>query len=568
MSGQCITKIPHDCGTSDGLQVFDRDDGTVDGFCFPCGKYVRHPYGNEKSTKDLPKPIIKTSEEVLRELEEITSYPVVDIRQKKLRKETLDFFGIKVAVSEADGETPTALYYPYHIGGQLTGYKVKILETKRMWAIGSTRDVDFFGWQQALKQGARKIVITEGEDDAVALKRVIQRHSKSGYADYYAVVSLPSGAGSAKDMVYKNKDLLFKTFEEVILCFDQDKVGLEAVEDVVKLVPECTVMTCPDKDANDAVINGKSKALFNALWKAEAPKNTRLVFADDIFDDSNKPTEMGQLTYPWPHINKPLRNIRYGTTTYIGAGTKMGKSEVVDSMAVHFVTHDGVKVFLAKPEQTNGETMKKLAGKVAGIPFHDPEVPWDQEAYDKAGDAFRKEVALVNLYQHVGWESLQKDIIAAVNWGAKAVMIDPITNLTAGVPPGEANTLLQTITSDLSVMALDMNFAAFIFCHLKAHEGDIPLEKRKGYYAKDKYIGLGACPHEKGGTVLSSQFAGSRSMQQKCHTMLALEGNRDEALDENIRNMRSLKILEEREFGATGAFPLFWNKNTTLFKEI
>lgn len=49
--------------------------------------------------------------------------------------------------------------------------------------------------------------------------------------------------------------------------------------------------------------------------------------------------------------------------------------------------------------------------------------------------------------------------------------------------------------------------------------------------------------------------------------MLALEGNKDPELPIEVRNLRNLKLLEDREFGGTGNFPLWWNENTTMFME-
>ena len=57
---------------------------------------------------------------------------------------------------------------------------------------------------------------------------------------------------------------------------------------------------------------------------------------------------------------------------------------------------------------------------------------------------------MVNLYQHLGWETLRDDIVSAAHLGAKAFFIDPITNLTNGVNPAEANTMLQGIAQDFS----------------------------------------------------------------------------------------------------------------------
>jgi len=34
MAGKCIEKLPHSCGTRDGLQVFEKEDGTYDGYCY------------------------------------------------------------------------------------------------------------------------------------------------------------------------------------------------------------------------------------------------------------------------------------------------------------------------------------------------------------------------------------------------------------------------------------------------------------------------------------------------------------------------------------------------------
>lgn len=243
------------------------------------------------------------------------------------------------------------------------------------------------------------------------------------------------------------------------------------------------------------------------------------------------------------------------------------KSELLNALAAHFIREHGIKVFMAKPEEGNKKTYKLLAGKLVGKYFHDPDKEFDYDAYDRAGEILQGKLAMVNLYQHLGWESLKNDIIAAVSWGAKAIFIDPITNLTNGTDAGDANSKLQEIAQDLAAMALDYNIVIFIFCHLKAPEGNIAKEKREKYYHDGKYLGLGNCPHELGGDVLSAQFAGSRAMMRSCNMMLGLEGNKDSTLDDEVKNMRDLVLLEDREFGETGRFGLYWNKNSTLFEQ-
>lgn len=573
--GQCLIKLPHSCGSSDALQVFAEEDGTTSGFCFACSTFVENPFGEPRLANTIELPPPKTKDQINAEIAEISGYQILPLNHKKLSAEALEAFGVRVGVSEADGTTPEVVYYPYTKGGHIVAYKAKLIPKnggkKKMWSIGEMKDVDPFGWEQAKGSGGKKLIITEGEDDAIAMSRILDRYTKSDYRDSKpAVVSIPFGSAGAARFLTRFKTEIKGRWKEIVLAFDQDKAGQAAVEEVMKILPEAVSATLPSKDVNQALIDGYAKAAFNAVtFNAEKPKNTRLVFGEQLHDEAREPPRYGDLTWPWEHLNKKTRGIRYGETIYIGAGVKMGKSELLNAIAAHFIQDHGVQVFMAKPEEGNKKTYKLLAGKITGKYFHDPDKEFDYEAYDKAGTILHGKLAMVNLYQHLGWETLKADIIAAVSWGAKAVFIDPITNLTNGIDSGDANTKLQEIAQDLAAMALDYNIVIFIFCHLKAPEGNIAKERREKYYHDGKYLGLGNCPHEAGGNVYSAQFAGSRAMMRSCNMMLGLEGNKDPDIeDENISNRRDLVLLEDREFGETGRFPLYWNSNNTKFEEL
>ena len=571
--GQCLEKIKYNLdGEIVTVQVFANEDGGVDGYCYSKGVYIANPYGEPRKSSDLALPKPKSKAEIEAEIAEVQGYQVLPLDHKKLGVEGLEAYGVRVSVSETDGRTPELVYYPYTKKGRISGYKVKLIpkdgSAKKMWSLGDLKDVDLFGWENAIGLGAKKLIITEGEDDAIALSRIIKRYQKPEYAGMVAVVSIAHGAASAAKDLGKLKQEIKERFKEVVLCFDQDDAGHKAVEECVLIFPDAISATLPRKDANQCLIDGVTRAAFNAvMFNAEKPKNTRLVFGEQLHDEAREPPKYGDLTWPWDHINKVTRGIRYGETIYIGAGVKMGKSELLNAIAAHFIQDHGIKVFMAKPEEANKKTYKLLAGKMVGKKFHDPKVEFDYGAYDKAGEILRGKLAMVNLYQHLGWETLKADIISAVSWGAKAVFIDPITNLTNGIDSGEANTILQSIAQDLAAMALDYNIVIFIFCHLKAPDSNIAREKREKLYRDGKFIGLGNCPHELGGDVVSAQFAGSRAMMRSCNMMLGLEGNKDNELDAEIKNMRDLVLLEDREFGETGRFPLYWNNTTTMFVE-
>ncbi len=549
--GLCIVKMEHECGSSDGLQVFRSNTGGYNGYCFACDTFVPNPY-SDRPVGYAPEAVklSKSPEQVKAELEEIGGLPVVDLPERKLEAWALDYFGIKIGLSEQDGSTPVLHYYPYTSKGKLTGFKGRLIASKAMWMVGSAKEADLFGWERAIQTGSKRLIIVEGELDAVSVYQALKKKSRGSQWEHYdpAVVSLRNGAsGVRKDLSRQAADIRAH-FKEVVLAFDRDKAGLKATEEGMQVLPNARAVELPCKDANECLIQGKAMALCNTvLFKASTPKNTRLVWGPSLYEDGRKQAEPG-LSWPWEGMTQLTRGLRFGETLYLGAGVKMGKSELVNSLASHLMINHGMKVFLAKPEETNRKTYQLVLGKVAGRIFHDPNIEFDYDAYDKASQEVGDKLCMLNLYQHLGWNSLRADIVEAVEAGCQAVFIDPITNLTNGVASGDANTMLQGIAQELAAMAKDLNIMVFIFCHLKAPET--------------------GPPHERGGKVLSHQFSGSRAMMRSCNMMLGLEGSKDPDLPPEERNVRKLIILEDREFGVTGQVRLYWDKNTSLFNEI
>ena len=550
MVGTVVDRQPHSCGSKKGLNIFqDGAAGGYTGFCFACKTYVPDPYKDKPEGYTPPVGFRKSPEEIEAEIKAISKFPSKALPDRKLTQDTLSYFQTRVAVSEENGEDITAHYYPYFKNDVPVGYKCRLTDVKKFWGIGKIADADLFGWNLAIKSGSKRLYITEGEIDAMSLYQIIKENQRGEYADFIpAVVSLVNGASSAaRSLAAMAKDIR-QYFKEIVLVFDNDKPGQDAVEDVMKILPEAIVATLPCKDAGQCLVEGRSKACFNAVvFNAKKPKNTRLVLADELVEAAKKAPEYG-VSWPWKHLTKTTRGIRLGETIYIGSGQKQGKSEVVNTLAAHFIRELGWKVLLAKPEEANVKTVKMVAGKLAGKIFHDPNIPFDEAAFNKATEEMEGKLFLLNLYQHVGWETLKADIREAASEGCKAIFIDPITNLVNGVNAADANTKLQEIAQELSAMALDLNVVIFIFCHLRNPDSGLP--------------------HERGGEVLSSQFAGSRAMARSCNLMLGIEGNRDPNLDVEQRNVRTLVLLEDREFGETGRFPLYWDNHTGLFNEM
>ncbi len=548
--GKCIDKIPHDaCGSNKGLQVFVQDNEEVNGFCFACDTFVKHPYGADKPSDYRPEIQIKSQEDIDQEIAEISQYPTVTLHDRKLNQASLEYFGIKIGLSQSDGETPVSHHYPYKHGSMLRAYKTRLIEGKRMWTTGEMDGVDLFGWEQAVQTGARRLFITEGELDAAALWQMIMRQQKgTKYEDNYpAVVSLTRGSGNAVNDITRNAEKIRRHFDQIVLVFDQDEPGQLAEVEVLKIAPEYMTVKLPEKDANACLIAGKSKvAVQQCLFQAEVPKNTSLVWGSSLHEAGRQQAEWGA-SYPWAGLTNLTRGIRMGETIYIGAGVKMGKSELVNAIVAHCILEHGWKCFVAKPEEANRKTYQLVVGKAVGGIFHDPKVEFNYDLYDKGSKLIGDNLAMVNLYQHMGWDTLKNDIRSAAAAGCQAILIDPITNLTIGMKASEANEKLQEIAAECASMAHDLGIVIFIFCHLKAPEG--------------------GKSHERGGEVLSTQFSGSRAMMRSCNYMIGLEGDKSPDLDPDFQCQRDLVVLEDREFGQVGRVGLRWSPITSLFTE-
>jgi twinkle protein len=565
---QVIARLPHTCGTKQGLVVFNEDN-RISGYCFACSTHVKDPLGEGVDVDTLPKPKVKTPAQIQAEIAEVDGYPTVDLPERKLRAKNLEKFGIKIALSEVDGATPIEEYFPYTRDGKLVGYKVKPLGAGKSlspYSIGDIKGADLFNWESAKRSGAYRLYVTEGENDSVALDRIMEMYGKEEYAP--AIVSLPRGAGTARQALQKHVTEIKQLFKEVVFVFDNDKPGQDAVQQAMLVLPDAKSVVLPAKDANDCLMQGVAKAAYNALsYHIHKPKNTRIFSGIDLHEKAKQPAKYGELSWPFDQMNKDLRGVRLGETIYVCAGVKCGKSTLKSALVAHFIQKDGAKVFLAAPEEPVEQTYKLIAGQIAGRVFHDPEVGFDFAAFDKAGELLKDNLYILNLYQQLSWNTLKDDIIRAVELGCKVVMIDPITSLTNGLSPADANTLLQQFAQDLAALAKDLNFVAILFAHLKAPEGQLSEDKRTAYYGKGQYLDLGNCSHEMGGSVYSTQIAGSRAMMRSAHLLLALLANKDPDLPEEVRNTRQVQVLEDRNLGVSAKYNVFYNKNTGRFVE-
>ena len=94
----CIEKI--ECPKCGGhsLQVFQNDDGGYTGFCFSNCGFDPDPY-RDKPPNYKPVAIRKTKEQIAEDIAEVLEYQFLALPDRKLKKEYLEYYGVRVGVS-------------------------------------------------------------------------------------------------------------------------------------------------------------------------------------------------------------------------------------------------------------------------------------------------------------------------------------------------------------------------------------------------------------------------------------------------------------------------------------
>lgn len=544
-SGIPIYKTSCDeCGSSDANQIFQAEDNTENSFCFACETF-----------KDLSGRVAKVKErkQVKQgfKASEYDSMPVMALNDRGIRKEVVDSYGVKVGLSEKDGKTITHHYYPDTKQGKVTGYEVRSIEDKKFSAVGDRKgSVDLWGKGLAGKNGSNKLFITEGRCDAMALYQVIIDNTPAKYKSYLpSVVSLTRGATSGLKDIINNREFVEK-YKEVILVLDNDEAGTKATKDILKSFNTFQVCKLPLKDANDMLLAGRGKELYQkAVWDSGVIRQGEVVGVDDLLiEEALTRPKMG-LSYPWDGLNKLTYGIRPHNIIILGAAPKQGKSEFKNQLVHHLTTFHGRQVGVYDLEVHPVKTLKQVASKEARTNFLKPDNDYDDDLLRATLEKFKGKISLYDRTGSRDWPDIRIAIEEQYLLdGVCEFFIDPLTALVSRFTSSEANDALNEILTDMADLVNKYPITIFAFSHLNP--------KAKGTKS-----------HEQGGKVLSSEFTGSRALEKWSNLGLGIERDRSDGCPEEKRNHSKVKILYCRDFGNYGSIDMFYNVDTTEYLE-
>jgi twinkle protein len=339
----------HSCGSSDAYCIGEQN-GYQHGHCFSCNLH-------EKIDNNPKKEVVPMNKDKdAGTIEAIGNLDSIDLQDRGISRGVSNVYKVKSQVNKEGKEI--SRYYPITRKGDLVAYKRRVLP-KDFSIVGSTSNhIELFG-QSLWPNGGKFLVVTVGEEDAMACYQMTAKQSKSGKG--YASVSVVNGASAIQNI--KNNLEWLEKFETIVFAVDQEELDLTEARKWCELlsVGKTKIARFEEKDANEMLKEGKEKEFIDAIRNAKKYISKGTVFSGMSFETfSEESFEIGCLPYPEVlGLGDLLPGFVPGKTDIVVAPIKSGKTTVVTHL-IHELIKNKEKVALFSTEISAKNMLKKL----------------------------------------------------------------------------------------------------------------------------------------------------------------------------------------------------------------
>jgi len=517
-----------DCGSSDALSIYENNT-----YCFSCNhwKPITEKGINYMSAVHKTKSPLTSSDRL--------SFKAIKDRQIEL--DTCKKYNVKTGqINNKDVHV-----YPYYgKDGSHVINKIRIVDEKKFYSEGQRgSETTLFG-QNLFSQGGKFITVCEGELDCLSAYQML--------GSKWPVVSIRNGAASGMSEVKRNLDFL-NTYQNVVLCFDADVYGQKAVKQIANLLEpgHCKIMSLNKKDANDYLMEGKSREFVNDFWNARVFTPEGIVCGPDLREKLLSEETIQSLPYPWDGLNAITYGMRKNELVLVTAGSGIGKSSVMRELIHYIISSTEEKVGCLFLEESVKQSGLGLLSVQASKRFHitsEGDRDWTIDDKIKALDELRN-LEQVVFWNHFGSSTLD-NLLTRVRYMVKGldcqyIILDHISMVIYETT--NERKAIDDIMVKLRTLVQELGIHLIVVSHLSRPQGT---------------------GHEEGANISLNQLRGSHSLAQLPDMILALERN-TQAVNEEERNRTCVRVLKNRFSGESGPAALLqWTKQSGRLTEI
>lgn len=489
----------------------------------------------------------KEMEQISKEtVADIQKYPFVDAEDRGIRKEICEKFGIRAGLSEKDGTTVEAYYFPsYDQKGKIVGYSkqdiTKSKDERGHWStIGSVKVSNKLFGQEVSEKVNRKrnsITITEGQWDCVSVYQALVDNVKGtkyeGLEPF--VVSIPLGTANAVEALLHNEEYI-KSYDSLCLFFDDDyctpaelKKGIVKGHEARDAVANAFVgsgmilqtVTADDgfKDASDYMQAGRSNELAKLVQFSKRMYSAeKIVHASDIsLEELLEPRPEGIYVDCFPKLMEKLHGFRTRELVLLTSPSGVGKSTCTSIFASAFM-QAGEKVGMIYLEETNKETLQRMVAaklKVNYLKFKN--APLDCASKEDIENAYNEIVNNDQLIMlgHFGslpiTELMNKIKHMHLVEGCKYILLDHLSVVISGSDVANERKELDMIMTELAAFCAANEVCIIAVSHINRSAAD-QFKPPKGEEDKPFWV-----------KVSKEMMRGSAALEQLSFVIIGLE---------------------------------------------
>jgi KaiC/GvpD/RAD55 family RecA-like ATPase len=546
------------CGSSDGKAIYN--DGSH--YCWVCkDKSLSEDYKDHLDSKKRKGKVKKVKEVEDMEVKPSTKPALTKEEQQEFKSETSTkgkgfrgirdefntMFNVRYSYSEETGEVIEQAYTCTQ-AGELVGYKIREVP-KNFYSKGRTgADCELF-MQFKFNRGGRYVIITEGELDALSAYQMFADYNKTKGDYETAVVSPTTGANSHKQIAAQYK--FFDSFEQIIVAYDSDKAGQDAVETIVKVLPKgkVKIMSMRYKDANEYLQKGEEKAFISDFYNAKAYVPVGVLPSSGLYDRILNQSSVAKIPFP-PFMGELndlfIGGMPLGHIINIAADTGIGKTTLVNEMIYYWIFNSPHMIGIVSMELDAGQYGEALLSrhiekKLALIPSQEEKLAFlrSDKVKAQAQDLMLDSSGNSRFYlldNRDGSVDDIKDTIEelVVGCGAKVIVLDPLQDILDGLGNEEQAEFMKWAKGFMKSHSV-----TFVFIN----------HMRK-------------TPAGQNGADSEQNIMGSSTIIKSASANILLKRDKM-AEDELTRNSTEISVTKNRVCGLTGPAGSIYYDNTT-----